>query len=230
VPLARAVKLFSFEEREPESKLASKIWRTRSVPHPAFISVAVPNWEMVVTRQRGRTRLTLRGPETRASTAEIPQDAEFFGIQFALGTFMPGTPLTHLVDGAVDLPQTSRRRFRLDGSSWEYPTYDNADVFIDRLARRGLLVRDPVVVAALSGDRRNLSPRSLQRHMRRATGLSRTAIRLMERATRAADLLDNGTTISDVVALEGYADQAHLTRSLRRFVGQTPAQIATEQR
>ncbi len=30
----------------------------------------------------------------------------------------------------------------------------------------------------------------------------------------------------DAVELAGYADQAHLTRALRRFVGQTPAQIA----
>ena len=230
MPLARAVRLFSFEEREPESRLASKVWRTRSVPHPAFISVAIPNWELVVTRQRGRTTMTVRGPETRASTAEIPQNAEFFGIQFELGAFMPSMPLTRLVDDAADLPQTSRRSFRLAGSSWEYPTFDNCDVFVDRLVRKGLLVRDPVVVAALRDDRRDLSPRSLQRHMRRATGLSRTAIRLMERAIRAADLLDNGATIVDVVACEGYADQAHLTRSLRRFVGQTPAQIAMERR
>jgi hypothetical protein len=230
VPLARAVRLFSFEEREPESKLASKVWRTRSVPHPAFISVAVPHWEMVVTRERGRTTMTVRGPETHASTAQIPQDAEFFGIQFELGTFMPGLPLTPLVDGVVDLPRTSRRSFRFAGSSWEYPTYDNCDVFIDRLRRSGLLVRDPVAISALRGDRSDVSARTLQRHVRRATGLSCTAIRLLERAMRAAERLDDGATIGDVVALEGYADQAHLTRSLRRFVGQTPAQIASEPR
>jgi hypothetical protein len=230
VPLARAARLFSFEEREPESKLAGKIWRTRSVPHPAFISVAVPHWEMVVTRRRGRATLTVRGPETRASTAEIPQDAQFFGIQFELGTFMPAMPLPRLVDGAVDLPPTSRRSFRLASSSWEYPTYDNCDVFVDRLVRRGLIVRDPLVVAALRGEPTKLSPRSVQRHVRRATGLSCTAIRLMERATKATEMLDNGATIGDVVAREGYADQAHLTRSLRRFVGQTPAQITAERR
>jgi AraC-like DNA-binding protein len=230
VQLARAVRLFSFDEREPESSLASKVWRTRSVPHPAFISVAVPHWEMVVTRQRGQTTMTVRGPETHASTVEIPRDAEFFGIQFELGTFMPSMPLTELIDGAVDLGQTSRRSFWLHGKSWEYPTYDNCDVFVDRLVRSGLLVRDAAVVAALSGYRNGVSARTLQRRIRRATGLSCTAIRLMERAIRSADLLDNGAAIADVVAREGYADQSHLTRSLRRFVGQTPAQIVMEQR
>jgi AraC-like DNA-binding protein len=31
----------------------------------------------------------------------------------------------------------------------------------------------------------------------------------------------------DVARQAGYADQPHLTRSLKRFVGQTPSQIAS---
>ena len=228
--MKRAVELFALERRSSRSPLVEETWQSRSEPEGFFISVAATHWEMVVTRQRGRTTMTVRGPETHASTVEIPQDADFFGIQFELGAFMPSMPLTELVDGAIELEQTSRRSFWLLGKSWEYPTYDNCDVFIDRLVRSGLLVRDQAVMSALRGDRNGVAARTLQRRIRRATGLSRTAIRLMERANRATDLLDNGATIADVVARERYADQAHLTRSLRRFVGQTPAQIAMEQR
>jgi methylphosphotriester-DNA--protein-cysteine methyltransferase len=59
----------------------------------------------------------------------------------------------------------------------------------------------------------------------RATGLTQDAIRQIERARRAADLLDRGESIAETVARAGYADQAHLTRSLKRFVGETPGQI-----
>jgi AraC-like DNA-binding protein len=38
--------------------------------------------------------------------------------------------------------------------------------------------------------------------------------------------LKQGHPILDVVHEAGYYDQAHLTRSLQRFVGQTPARIA----
>jgi AraC-like DNA-binding protein len=226
----RAARLFHFELSGSDSPYVQQVWRTRSEPAETFISVADSHWEMVVTRLRGKTSLSVHGPETAATTAPIPQDAEFFGIQFELGTFMPHLPPDRLVDGALELPQASRRSFWLAGSAWEYPTYDNADVFVDRLVREGLLVRDAIVVAALRGERRDLTARSVQRRIRRATGLSRTAIRLMERATTAADLLDGGATIGEVVALTGYADQAHLTRSLRRFVGQTPAQISAARR
>jgi AraC-like DNA-binding protein len=37
--------------------------------------------------------------------------------------------------------------------------------------------------------------------------------------------LKQGISILDAVTLAGYADQPHLTRSLKRLVGQTPAQL-----
>ena len=47
-------------------------------------------------------------------------------------------------------------------------------------------------------------------------------IHQIERARRAALLLQQGVPILDVVHQTGYYDQAHLTRSMQRFVGQTP--------
>jgi predicted transcriptional regulator YdeE len=68
-------------------------WRTHSVPDEFFISVAESHWVMVVTRQAARAWLTTRGPETKATTAAIPQNADFFGVQFSLRTFLPGFEL-----------------------------------------------------------------------------------------------------------------------------------------
>ena len=72
----------------------------------------------------------------------------------------------------LDLPGASRRAFRLDGSAWEYPSFDNAEALVARLARAGLLVRDPAVSAALAGDRQALTRRSVQRHFLLATGMT----------------------------------------------------------
>ena len=84
--MKRAVELFTFARRSSRSPI-EQTWQTRSELEESFISVAVSHWEMVVTRQRGTARLTVRGPETKATTSPVPQDAEFFGIQFSLGTF-----------------------------------------------------------------------------------------------------------------------------------------------
>jgi len=88
--------------------------------------------------------------------------------------------------------------------------------------REGLLVRDPLVEAALRGGAKELSPRSVQRRFLRATCLTGAAIRQTE---RAVELLERGASIVDAVGLAGFVDQAHMTRVLKRLVGQTPGQI-----
>jgi hypothetical protein len=212
-----ATQLFVFDVRESDSPFVEQIWHTRSVPVEAFISVAVPQWEMVVTSQRAETRMTVRGPETKASIAAIPRDAEFVGIQFRLGAFMPQFPLDRLVDRWIDLPGAASGSFWLDSSAWQFPEFENADDFVDRLVRQGLLVRE---VDHCS------SERTAQRRTLRSTGLTRRAIRQIERAQRAAALIQQGAPPLEVAWRAGYADQAHLTRALKRFVGMTPRQLS----
>jgi AraC-like DNA-binding protein len=228
--MKRATELFTFELRSSRSPMIEQTWQTRSEPEQSFISVAVSHWEMVVTRQRGTARLTVRGPETKATTAPIPPDAEFFGIQFSLGTFMPGLPPGQLVDNGLTLPQPTGTSFWLDGAGWELPGPDNADVFVDRLVRAGLLVHDPVVSAALQGDVGGLSRRSVERRVSRATGLTLGTIGQIKRAERAVELLSRGASPLDAANQAGYADQSHLTRSLSRFAGRTPAQVSVSAR
>jgi hypothetical protein len=227
LPMKRAAELFTFERCSSPSSFVDEVWQTRSEPEASFISVAATHWEIVVTRHRDAARLTVRGPETRATIVPIPQDAEFFGIEFSLGTFMPALAPRQLVDRALELPLVTPNSFWLDGSAWELPRYDEADVFVDRLTRAGLLVHDPVVPAALDGDVAGLSGRSVERRVSRATGLTQGAIRQMRRADRALELLTRGVSAPDAASQAGYADQAHLVRSLRRFVGQTPSQLPT---
>lgn len=89
-------------------------------------------------------------------------------------------------------------------------------------------MHDPVVTAALHDDDDvdAFSTRTVERRVKRATGLTRGMIRQIQRAGRAVELLSRGVPALEVVRLAGYADQPHLTRSLKRLVGQTPSQIA----
>jgi AraC-like DNA-binding protein len=51
-------------------------------------------------------------------------------------------------------------------------------------------------------------------------------IKQVARAQQAATMLQQGSTILDTVYTLGYFDQPHLTRSLKQWIGYTPAQIA----
>jgi hypothetical protein len=217
---------FQFRERESTSPYVDGYWQTFSQGSGSFISAAEKHWGMVITKQQERTVLTIRGPETFSMLAPVPEDADFFGIVFKLGTFMPHLSPEKLVDGELHLPiAASDRKVWLHGQTWEVPTFDNADVFVERLVRAGLIVCDPVVGAVLQGQRTDLSPRSVQRRFLRATGLTQSAICQIDRAHYAMTLLQNNTSILDTVELAGYADQSHLTRSLKRLLGRTPAQV-----
>jgi helix-turn-helix protein len=218
---------FVFDERSASSSFVEMIWHTHSERAGTFTSVAVSNWEMVITTSGGKTMITARGPETKASVADFPADADFFGITFKLGSFMPHLPLKTLLDRQdATLPEASSNCFWLHGSAWELPTFENADVFVDRLIRQGILVRDPVVEAAIRGHTPDMSIRSLQYRFLQATGLTHKTIQQIKRAHSAVSLLEQGTPILDTAFELGYFDQAHLTNSLKRFVGRTPAQIA----
>lgn len=217
----------AFEDRPSESPLIERVWTAYSERSGEFLSVASPNSEMAVTRHRGQTFMTIRGPETRATFAECPSDGEWVGIRFTPGTFLPQFPPSTLADRRdVTLPGAATRSFWLNGSAWEFPDYENADTFVARLARRGLLTRDTSADAWRRNEPHALSLRSTQRRFLCASGITRAAWRSIERARHATLLLREGMPILDVVHRAGYFDQPHLSRSLKRLIGMTPSQIA----
>lgn len=96
---------------------------------------------------------------------------------------------------------------------------------MNRLVRAGVLAHDPIIEAALHGQINNLTPRSVQYHFLQATGITQNLARQIERARYATLLLQQGVSIPDTMLKAGYYDQPHLTRSLQRFIGQTPAEL-----
>ena len=214
------------DERPSDSPLVEMIWCAQSEAHGSFTSTAVSHWEMVVTKYQGKTTLTVRGPETQATSADYPADAEFFGIAFKHSIYLPHLPLHQLTDrNDATLPEATRQSFWLNGSVWQCPTYENADTFVARLAREGLLARDPVVTAVLQKEPVGMSVRTVQRRFLHVTGLTYGKLDQIERARHAVALLEQGTSIADAIYHAGYTDQPHLTKSLKHFMGRTPAQI-----
>jgi AraC-like DNA-binding protein len=222
--------IFNFEERPSDSPFVEVVWRDHCEGEGPFISMATSHWQLVVTRDESGTRCIVRGPETRATPAYAPSGVEHFGIYFKPGVVMPQFPASQIRDGLVELPEARSGSFWLHGSAWQAPDFENVDTFVNRLVHEGLLVRDLVVEAALRPEAQGLSARSIQRRFLRATGLTRGALAQIDRARHAAILLRQGVSIADTVDLAGYSDQPHLTRSLKHYTGQTPAQLLRKNR
>jgi hypothetical protein len=219
--------LLRFEQRLSDSPFVERVWRSFSTAAGAFYSMAEPNLELVVARVGGRPQVILRGPVTRASVAECPAGGEWLGIRFRLGTHLPQLPTAALRDHrSLALPGASEGPFWLGDLAWEIPTFDNAECFVARLARAGVIAREGVVEAALAGGEPDVTERSTQRRFLRAVGVSREGLRQIERARHAAWLLRSGLPVLDVVDQAGYFDQPHLSRALRRLIGPTPGGVA----
>lgn len=214
------------EHRASNSPYITRVWRS-SGEHSVeeMLAIAYARWDLVFWEERGEMHATVVGPEPRPRPMPVPDSTESFGINFEFGTVLPQLPATRKINGNTDLPDVSRRRFHLAGASWDLPTYDNAEAFVAALVREGVLLRDRLVTDMHRGSSTDLSPRTVQRRFVAASGLTSGMARQIDRARNAAVLLEEGVSFAEVADELGYYDHAHLSRSVKRYIGRTPSQL-----
>lgn len=217
---------FEHRDTEVDVSLVDRVWRTRSDVEETMTSAARTSWHLILSRAQGRLLAGLRGPETRVTTAPVPPGTEFLGVRFAFGAVLRPHPAASIVDGYVPFPVTESGRLVIGGEDWEAPTFENVEHLVRRLQDAGLLVR------ARLGDEKQVAgrpgaptERTLQRRYRTIIGLSRNAVRQIDRANAAATMLRDGRDWRTVVETLGYFDQAHLAHALRRYVGSTAGEL-----
>lgn len=215
-----------YQQRCSDSPYIETVTQGRTITDGSPTRPAEINWHMVLRRQHGDVQLLVVGPWTTAGVVTYTEGAELLWIKFKLGAFLPHLPTKDFVDVETTLPGASSQSFWLKGSAWQFPNYENVEVFINRLVREEMLVLDPIVNATLQDQLQpeQMAARTVRHRFLRATGLTRTHIRQFQRAQEAARLLAQENSILDVVDQLGYYDQPHLTRMLKRFTGKTPAQ------
>jgi hypothetical protein len=232
--------MVTLDERLSDSPYVEAVSQGCTLEDGSTIRPAEANWHMVLSHYQGNTQLMVVGPLSTSGVAAWQAGAEIIWIRFRLGVFMPHLPLKHFVDVEQALPAASSQRFWLNGSALQFPHYENIELFVDRLVAEEVLVSDPLIGAVLQEKMHTgslytgslppasihaLSPRTVRHRFLQATGLAHNHVRQIERAQRAAMLLKQGVSILDTVYDLGYYDQPHLTRSLKQWVGYTPAQL-----
>jgi AraC-like DNA-binding protein len=212
-------------DRLSDSPYVEMIMHAHTTGDGSTVRPAECHWHMVFVRARNRVHTAIVGPLTASGVASWGAGAEILWIKFKLGTYMPQMPVRGLLDRETFLPEASSRSFWLKSSTLELPTYENVDTFVDRLVRDELLAYDPIVHAALQEQPLVAPPRTVRHRFLQTAGISQSHIRQFIRARQAAAMLRRGVSIGDTIYEAGYFDQPHLTRSLKRFIGKTPAQL-----
>jgi AraC-like DNA-binding protein len=214
-------------ERMADSLLATRIRHARYLGAAREVALPDGSWDLLFVRKSGGPWTVIQTGQI-AAPVEVHSDAgdEMLTIALRPEVYMPRLPGRLTLNQGVLRPVEGDRRFWIEGERFEIPDFENAEQLVAALTRKGLLERDPVVALALRGARQRLDERSVQRHFADVTGLGLKAFQQIERAHEAAGLLRAGQTPSQVAAALGFTDQAHLTHSLKRILGQTPGRMA----
>jgi len=215
------------EQRAADSPLVAKVRRARYTANACDTALPDGSWDLLFLRRGSGPLIAI---QTGQIAAPLPVEGlagdEMLTIAFKPEVYMPRLPGRMTFSQGVARPVEHDRAFWIDAERFEVPSFESVEHLVAALARRGLLERDPVVSRALQGARQRLDERSIQRHFAEVTGLGLKAFQQIARAHEAARLLRQGQSPSQVAAELGFSDQAHLTHSLKRFLGRTPRQIA----
>ena len=218
------------EERASDSPLVARITHVRYGRDTRDVTTPDGCWDIVVMTVGGRVQMLQTGVITRPVALDYQAGDEYLAISFKPGVFRPRLPGERMVDRGhllpSEVPRSSPGSFWLEQDRLEIPTFENAEGMVDRLVRRELIVRDDIVEGVVEGRPRAISPRSVQRHFLQALGMTAKHLEQIQRARRAVELLAQGRRAVDVALDLGYADQPHLTRSLKAIIGKTPGEIA----
>ncbi|MFE7223883.1 helix-turn-helix domain-containing protein [Nocardioides sp. NPDC057577] len=214
-----------YEEHHPESPVLECVWQARATQDERYLVSAVEYWDLWFTRAPdGELRAGLAGPTLGHRWVRSKIGEHSWGIQLKAHVVLPGVSKQLLLGGEQQLV-VEAGHVTLGRHAVPFPEFAHLEAFTDRLLELDVLRCDDGVRRVLSGDDAGYSERHRQRRVRAATGLTRKQIQQLSRAREAFALLMQGVPPTECAARCGFADQAHLIRSLRVFHGQTPAQV-----
>ena len=182
-------------------------------------------WDIAIIK-RGDDAFVLRtGLTTRPVVYEHEAGDEQLVISFKPHSFMPLMPGEVMRDEGVVLEGFGKSGFWIGTDVREIPNFENADVFVERLVRDGIVANNELVASVVDGQPKAMTERTMQRHFLRTTGLTYKHFTLVQRAQKAVSLLQRGQPAVDVALALGFSDQAHMINSLKVIMGQTPKEI-----
>lgn len=215
-----------YEQRVPDSEVIECVWQARATRDERYLVPAVEFWDLWFARDPdGTERAGIAGPTLGHRSIRSAIGEHSWGVQLKAHVVLPGMSKQLLLGGEQDLDVQSGL-LTIAGHALPFPEFADLEDFVATLRARDVLRSDDVVREMLTGTGgAGYSERQRQRLVRATTGLTRKQIEQLARAREAYALLLQGIAPSACAAACGFADQAHLTRSLKAFHGQTPARV-----
>ena len=215
------------ERRSSDSPYIETVWQSIALTDGEYLATPDGSWDLIAVQKANGERIVfLAGQVTRPLRLSYYAGEQSVVISFSPGvyiSFLKGAPLTN---DYLMLPLTDDgRQFKLAGMLFDFPTYENAERLIDQMSKRDVLQQDAVVDGILKGAPKASSHRSVQRHFKEVTGITKKKLDDIYRAKKAVRLLKDGKRPLDVAVDAGYYDQPHLSKSLKNLMDSTPNNV-----
>lgn len=211
----------TYEEKSSRLPFIQYLWRANVAQVGKYDDIAKETWGLAFTKHvDGSLAAELLGPSYSHRVLESALGDEYWGVEFYSSVTMIGVDKPKLTGKLVPLLVIDGNFF-IGENSYTIPSFEELEAFCDNLEKQGIIL----YISNSLEYQGSLSLRSNQRHYRKTVGLTRTQSSQIRRAKLASTLLQGGTAPMDAALEAGYADQAHMTRSLKSLLGKTPAQI-----
>lgn len=214
------------QSRYSNNAFIDRVWASQNVADGVYLATPDGSWDIIVLIQPGKPRgVMLTGQATEPANVPYAAGTSSIVISFAAGAYLPGYSGKKMLNLIEMLECPDENHFSLDDKVFEIPTFESAEILIDAMARQGVLKMDNVVASILNGDTKALSDRVRQRHFLNVTGLTRKSLEQIRRAQEAVRQLQTGKKPIDVAMETGFADQAHLAKSLKKIMHKKPSDV-----
>lgn len=213
-----------YREWRLPSPLMRCAWEAVAETNGVWVQPATEFWGLGFASTAAGTSAELMGP--LAAPMELPVSAgdRFWGVELHAHVFLAGIAKADIA--AFQTLPVSDDTVTLGNQTFSVRGPADLGQLVTVLATAGALTADADVASALGvRPAASMPARTLRRRVLAVAGMSRQRVASVRRARAAYALLGAGMPIPEVVDRLGYADQPHLTRSLRRLAGRTPREI-----
>lgn len=213
----------NWKERSSVLEAIDSVWTGAASEITPRTVLADPCTSIILIKSKASAEVVLRGPETKPRGDILLPGYTWIGIRLKPGIKLKNFPAQLMTDKFRTLPANSNGQFEFEGTCLQFPDFENAERLIKQMYDLGYLSGE--VLDSQEPPRQNMSSKSYSRYIKRHTGLSPYKLYQLQRMAEALRLLRQGTPATDVASQLGFADQAHLIRAAKQFLGHTPKDL-----
>lgn len=213
----------AWRERPSGSDLIASVWTCSPTEITPRTVLADPCTSIILVRTSERTKIVLRGPETKPRNEHYMPNTTWIGIRLYPGVRLKNFDAQKYLDCSRPLQANSNGDFHFEGTLLSFPEFDKAEVLIEQMYDLGYIRGGVIDIQGVS--RKELSSKAYSRYIKQNTGLSPYKLHQLQRMSKVFRLIQERVPLSTIAFDEGFADQAHLHRAVKQYLGHTPKEL-----